>query len=75
MVDGATREWIPIVLDVPQGGVLGPLMSITYDNKMFVPVENSLFTHADDCMSKTRNTKFTFRVFTNRPLIKFAVHM
>ena len=48
VVDGATSEWIPIVSGVPQGSVLGPLLSILCTSKMFDLVENRLFSYGDD---------------------------
>ena len=48
VVDGATSEWIPIVSDVPQGSVLGPLLSILYTSEMLELVENRLYAYADD---------------------------
>ena len=43
MVDGAVREWIPIISDVPQRSVLGPHLFIIYTSEMFELVENRLF--------------------------------
>ena len=40
VVDGATSEWIPIVSGLPQGSVLGPLLSILCTSEMFELVEN-----------------------------------
>ena len=48
VVDGAASEWIPIILGVPQGSVLGPLLFILYTSEMFELVENRLFAYADD---------------------------
>ena len=48
MVDGAAREWIPIISGVPQGSVLGPLLFILYTSEMFELVESRLFFYADD---------------------------
>ena len=35
VADGATSEWIPIVSGMPQGSVLGPLLSILYTSELF----------------------------------------
>ena len=48
MVDCAASEWIPIISDVPQGSVLGPLLFILYTSEMFELVENRLFAYAYD---------------------------
>ena len=50
MVDGATSDWIPIVLGVPQGSVLAPLLFILYISKMFELVENRLYSYADNAI-------------------------
>ena len=48
VVDGATSEWITIILGVPQGSVLGHLLFILYTSEMFELVENRLYAYADD---------------------------
>ena len=48
VVDAATSEWIPIVLGVPQGNVLGPLLFILYISEICELLENRLYAHADD---------------------------
>ena len=47
-IDGASREWIPIVSGMPQVSVLGPLLFILYVNEMFELGENRLYAYADD---------------------------
>ena len=47
VVDGAASEWIPIILGVPQGSMLGPLF-ILYTSEMFELIENRLFSYGDD---------------------------
>ena len=47
VVDDAASEWITIVLGVPLGSVLGPLLCIICTSKMFELVENSLYAYAD----------------------------
>ena len=42
MVDGAASEWIPIISDVPQGRVFGPLLFILYTREMFMLVEDNI---------------------------------
>ena len=48
VVDDAASQWIPIILCMPQGSVLGPLLFIIYTSEMFELVENRLFAYADD---------------------------
>ena len=42
IVHGAPCEWIPIVLGMPEGSVLCPLLFILYFSKMFELMENKL---------------------------------
>ena len=44
VVDGATSEWISIISGMPQGNVLGLLLT----SKMFELVENRLYAYVDD---------------------------
>ena len=46
--DGATGEWIPIVIGVPQGSVLDLPLFILYTSEMFELVENRLYAYAVD---------------------------
>ena len=46
-VEVAASEWIPNILSVPQGSVLGPLLFILYTSEMFELVENRQFAFAD----------------------------
>ena len=48
VVDGATSEWTPIIPDMPQGNVLGPLLFILYTSEIFELVDNRLYVCADD---------------------------
>ena len=48
MVDGATREWVPIVSGVLRRSVLGPLLLILYTSEMLQLVENRPYTYVDD---------------------------
>ena len=47
VIFGATSEWIPIILGVPRGSLLGPLLFILYTIDMF-EMENRLYAYADD---------------------------
>ena len=48
VVDGAAREWIPIISGVIQGSMLGPLLFVIYTSETFELVGNRLFAYADD---------------------------
>ena len=47
-IDGATSEWIQIVLGMSYRTVLGPFLFILYTGKMFELVENKIYVYADD---------------------------
>ena len=48
MVDNATSKWIPIVSNLSQGSVLGPLLFILYANKIFELFENRFYDYGVD---------------------------
>ena len=63
VVDGVTRELIPIVSGVPQVSVLGPLLFILYTCEIFEEVESRLYAYTDDstllaagCSKASRHT-------------------
>ena len=81
VVDGATSEWIPIISGMPHGSVLGPLLFMLYNSKMFELVENSLFDYADIIpdywqLFASQQTELllllvTFRVINKKHVIHF----
>ena len=48
MVYCATSVWIPIVSDMPQGCVMGPVLFILFTSEIFELVEYRLHAYADD---------------------------
>ena len=48
VVDGAAREWIPIISGMPQGSLFCPLLFILCTREKFQLVENRLFAYADE---------------------------
>ena len=48
VVDGQFNEYQNVISDVPQGSVLGPLISILYTHDMWFGLENILAPYADD---------------------------
>ena len=48
MVDGCRSKLVNVVLGVPQGSVLGPLLFILYTSELFSILENKLIGYADD---------------------------
>ena len=48
MVDGCRSKLVDVVLGVPQGSVLGPVLSLLYTLERFPILENKLICYADD---------------------------
>ena len=48
MVDGCRSKLDDVVLGVPQGSVLGPLLFLLYTSEFFSILENKLICYADD---------------------------
>ena len=48
MVDGCGSKRVDIVLSVPQGSVLGPLLLVLYTSELFSILENKMIGFADD---------------------------
>ena len=48
VVDSHSNEYRNVILGVPQGSVLGPLLSILHKHDMWFGLENMLVSYADD---------------------------
>ena len=48
LVDGCRSKLVNVVLGVPQGSVLGPLLFLLYTSELFSILENKLIGYADD---------------------------
>ena len=48
MVDGCRSKLVNVLLGVPQGSVLGPLLFLLYTSELFSILENKLIGYADD---------------------------
>ena len=48
MVDGCWSKLVNVVSGVPQGSVLGQLLSLLYTSELFSIFENKLIGYADD---------------------------
>ena len=48
LVDGCRSKLVNVVSGVPQGSVLGPLLFLLYNSKLFPILENQLIGYADD---------------------------
>ena len=48
MVDGCRSKLVNVVLVVPQGSVLGPLLFLLYISEFFSILENKLICYADE---------------------------
>ena len=49
-VNGIKSDWAPVVLGVPQGTVLGPLLFSLYINDISADIESEIRLFADDCV-------------------------
>ena len=50
VVNGAKSQWVPVLSDVPQGTVLGPLLFSLYIDDIMVGIESEIRLFADDCV-------------------------
>ena len=48
MVDGCRSKLVTVVLGVPQGSVLGPLLFLLYTSEFLSILDNKLISYADD---------------------------
>ena len=49
-MNGSCSTWLPVKSGVPQGTVLGPLLSLIYINDITEHLSSSLRLFADDCL-------------------------
>ena len=54
VVNGAKSQWAPVLSDVSQGTVLGPLLFSLYINDIMVGIESEIRLFADDCVCYRR---------------------
>ena len=50
VVNGVKSDWAPVLSDVPQGTVLGPLLFSLYINDISSDIESEIRRFADDCV-------------------------
>ena len=50
VVNGVKSDWAPVLSDVPQGTVLGPLLFSLYINDISSDFESEIRPFADDCV-------------------------
>ena len=50
VVNGVKSDWAPVVLGVPQGTVLGPLLFSLHINDIMSDIESEIRLFADDCV-------------------------
>ena len=62
MVDGCRSKLVNVVSGVPQGSVLGPLLSLLYTSELFSILENKLIGYADGCCAIPRRQGCSSRV-------------
>ena len=54
VVNGAKSQRAPVLSDVPQGTVFGPLLFSLYINDIMVGIESEIRLFADDCVCYRR---------------------
>ena len=76
VVDGQFNDYRGVVLGVPQGSVLGPLLFILYTHDMWFGLENMLVSYADDATLLARipspNMRSDVTESLNRDLSKIS---
>ena len=50
VVNGVKSDWAPVLSDVPQGTVLGPLLFSLYINDIATDIGSAIRLFADDCV-------------------------
>ena len=64
MVDGCRSKLVNVVLGVPQGSVLRPLLFLVYTSELFSNLQNMVIGYADD---------FTLMAVVPSPGVRVAV--
>ena len=61
VVNGIKSDWAPVVSGVPQGTVLGPLLSSLYVNDISADIESEIRLFSDDyvCYREIKNEEDT----------------
>ena len=49
VVNGVKSDWAPVVFDVPQGAVLGPLLFSLHIIEITADIESEIRLFADEC--------------------------
>ena len=50
VVNGAKSDWVPVLSNVPQGTVLGPLLFSLHINDISTDIDSEIRLFADDCV-------------------------
>ena len=64
MVNGIKSDWAPVVSDVPQGTIFGPLLFSMNINDILVDIEFKINLFADDCVCyhEIKNEEDTMKI-------------
>jgi hypothetical protein len=69
-VGGHLSEEVRVMLEVPQGSVLGPLLFLAYVNDIWINIDSTIRLFADDCIIyrevKNNNDKENLQTGLNR---------